>query len=407
MLSLMSETYENPGSLVLMPPEDHTGMRQLQDLSTTLALESAALGGRLAPRVASAIGDLVRSMNCYYSNLIEGHATTPIDIQRAMAEEYSDNPEKRDLQLEARSHILVQSKIDYGGYEGDGFGCALIRHMHRDFYENLPDSLRAVYSQDKTIRAEVIPGEWRTNDVRVGHHISVAHASVPAFMKHFQEGYDPKRIGLSRAAIAAAASHHRLVWIHPFTDGNGRVSRLFAHAYLRHFNMGSALWSVSRGLARRRDDYKSLLARADAAPQTMTDGRGTLSDGRLVEFCAFFLETCIDQVRYMKATIDPENLIARMREFVGAEAANANLDLRLIPLLEQLVMRGEVPKSDVPRILDVSVAHAKRLIAPLRERGLLISSGHTAPWELAFPLSEVERIFPRLFTAAVADDTRA
>jgi Fic family protein len=391
----MSETYEHPGSLVLMPPEDHAGMRQLQDLSTTLALESAALGGRLAPRVAAAIGDLVRSMNCYYSNLIEGHATTPIDIQRAMAEEYSDNPDKRDLQLEARSHILVQSKIDRGEYDKDGLGCALIRHMHRDFYKNLPDSLRVVYSHCQAITAEVRPGEWRTNDVRVGHHISVAYAAVPAFMKHFEEGYDPKRIWVS------------LVWIHPFTDGNGRVSRLFAHAYLRHFNMGSALWSVSRGLARRRDDYKALLARADAAPQTTTDGRGTLSDGRLVEFCAFFLETCIDQVRYMKAIIDPENLITRTREFVGAEAANGKLDLRLIPLLEQLVARGEVPKSDVPRLLNVSVAHAKRLIAPLRERSLLISAGHTAPWELAFPLSEVERIFPRLFTAAAAGEAGA
>lgn len=400
----MSDTFENPGSLVLMPPEDHSGMRQLQDLSFTLAQESAALGGRLAPRIATAIGDLVRSMNCYYSNLIEGHHTFPIDIQRAMAEEYSDNPEKRDLQLEARSHILVQSRIDRGEYEKDGLGCALIRHLHRDFYENLPESLRVVYGRDKAIKVEVVPGEWRVNDVQVGHHISVAHGFVPAFMKHFEEGFDPKRVGPSRAAIAAAASHHRLVWIHPFADGNGRVSRLFAHAYLRHFNMGSALWSVSRGLARRRDDYKNLLARADAAPQTMTDGRGTLSDGRLVEFCVFFLETCIDQVRYMTRVIEPQNLIMRMREFVGAEAANGNLDLRLIPLLEQLVLRGEVPKSEVPKILGLSTQHAHRLVAPLKERGLLVSGGHTAPWELAFPLSEVERIFPRLFTAAIDDD---
>ena len=36
-------------------------------------------------------------MNCYYSNLIEGHNTHPIDIQRALFGEQSRDPKKRDL----------------------------------------------------------------------------------------------------------------------------------------------------------------------------------------------------------------------------------------------------------------------------------------------------------------------
>ena len=53
-------------------------------------------------------------MNCYYSNLIEGHYTHPVDIERALKDEYSADPEKRDLQLEAKAHIKVQEWIDAG-----------------------------------------------------------------------------------------------------------------------------------------------------------------------------------------------------------------------------------------------------------------------------------------------------
>jgi Fic family protein len=50
-------------------------------------------------------------MNCYYSNLIEGHDTHPVDIERALKNDYSQDRRKRDLQLEAKAHIAVQRWI--------------------------------------------------------------------------------------------------------------------------------------------------------------------------------------------------------------------------------------------------------------------------------------------------------
>jgi len=44
-------------------------------------------------------------MNCYYSNLIEGHNTLPIDIDRALRDDYAGDPKRRNLQLEARAHM--------------------------------------------------------------------------------------------------------------------------------------------------------------------------------------------------------------------------------------------------------------------------------------------------------------
>jgi hypothetical protein len=72
------------------------------------------LRSSLTPGVRTALADLVRTMNCYYSNLIEGHATHPIDIERALKNDYSADHKKRDLQLEAKAHISVQRWLGRG-----------------------------------------------------------------------------------------------------------------------------------------------------------------------------------------------------------------------------------------------------------------------------------------------------
>jgi len=61
----------------------------LTDLALELAQRSVALSHSLPKGLHSALADLVRSMNCYYSNLIEGHDTHPIDIERALKNDYS------------------------------------------------------------------------------------------------------------------------------------------------------------------------------------------------------------------------------------------------------------------------------------------------------------------------------
>lgn len=84
----------------------------LENLAFDLAREASELSGQLHPVVWLSISQLVRSMNCYYSNLIEGHNTHPRDIDRALAADYSHDPKRRDLQLEACAHIEVQQMID-------------------------------------------------------------------------------------------------------------------------------------------------------------------------------------------------------------------------------------------------------------------------------------------------------
>ncbi|MFD0387644.1 hypothetical protein ACFQ4K_07105 [Tistrella bauzanensis] len=89
---------------------------ELVDLAVELAKKATALRSAMPPMIAMELARLVRAMNCYYSNLIEGHDTHPVDIERALKGDYSADPEKRNLQLEAEVHIAVQAWIDEGGF---------------------------------------------------------------------------------------------------------------------------------------------------------------------------------------------------------------------------------------------------------------------------------------------------
>ena len=127
------------------------GSRQreaLIDLAVELAARSAGFRRSLPEGVLAALADLVRSMNCYYSNLIEGHDTHPVDIERALKDDYSADTEKRNLQLEAKAHIAVQQWIDDGGLKNRVATSDGICEIHRRFCERLPDDLLWVEEPD-------------------------------------------------------------------------------------------------------------------------------------------------------------------------------------------------------------------------------------------------------------------
>ena len=219
--------------------------------SPTLRSSRAAAGFRhsLPDGVMTALADLVRAMNCYYSNLIEGHDTHPIDIERALKNDYSADPEKRNLQLEAKAHIAVQQWIDEGGLDGRALTTDGILEIHRRFCDLLPDDLLWI-EDPATKRADKngSPANFARGDVEVGRHVPVSPGAVPRFLERFEEVYS--KLGKTDTILAAAAAHHRLVWIYPFLDGNGRVARLMSHAMLLEALDTGGVWSIARGLAR-------------------------------------------------------------------------------------------------------------------------------------------------------------
>jgi hypothetical protein len=108
----MEALITDPSVMEPMLPEE--GNRALEDIAFELTTKASSPAGQVNPIVSLAIGGLVRSMNCYYSNLIEGHDTHPRDIDRALHKSFSAQPKKRVLQLEAVAHIEVQKAIAEG-----------------------------------------------------------------------------------------------------------------------------------------------------------------------------------------------------------------------------------------------------------------------------------------------------
>ncbi len=367
----------------------------LADLAVELAARSAGFRRSLPEGVLTALADLVRAMNCYYSNLIEGHDTHPIDIERALKNDYSENTEKRNLQLEAKAHIAVQQWIDEGGLFGRATTAEGICEIHRRFSELLPEDLLWVEDPDTGERIRLIPGELRRRDVKVGRHIPISPGAQPRFLEKFENIYS--HLGRSEAIIAAAAAHHRLLWIHPFLDGNGRVARLMSYAMLLEALDTGGVWSIARGLARNVRAYKSHLAACDLPRRNDLDGRGNLSDEELASFTHFFLKTCLDQVKFMEDLVQPDRLRSRILLWVADEVRAGALPSRVENILEAILYRGELLRGDVAGILGIGDRHARRVVAALSERGVIISTSTRAPLRLAFPAELASRWMPGLF----------
>ena len=375
----------------------------LTDLALDLAQKSAGFRRSLPPALLTSLADMVRAMNCYYSNLIEGHDTHPIDIERAIKNDYSQNARKRDLQLEAKAHIAVQQWIDRGGLKG---GLAIraegIREIHRRFCELLPEDLLWVEDPATKRKVRLVPGELRGRDARVGSHVAISPGALPRFMQRFERVYG--NIGKTESIISTAAVHHRLLWMHPFMDGNGRVARLMSHAMMLDMLDTGAVWSVARGLARNVQEYKRLLANCDQLRRNALDGRGTLSEEALAEFTRFFLTVCIDQVNFMESLIQPDRLRTRILLWAEEEIRLGHLPHNSGSILEALLYRGELPRGDAATVAGTGERQARRVVSALLNKEVLVSESSRAPLRLAFPAALASRWMPGLFPEKGSDD---
>jgi Fic family protein len=377
----------------------------LGETLTQLGRRAEVLGKNLPPTSASDLANMVRLMNCYYSNLIEGHNPRPRDIERALSGEFEEKAERRNLQLEARAHVRVQEKIDALYARGalpEPASIDFIRWLHREFYDGAPEALLRVGEGDRVF--QMVPGEFRNDpahDVAVGRHLPPSSERVEEFMQYFEGRFRLEPLPDSRRILAMAAAHHRFNYIHPFPDGNGRVSRLMSHAMGLHAGIGAhGLWSISRGLARGRDgrdDYRQMMDLADTPRENDLDGRGNLSLRTLEAFIQWFLDVALDQVEFMTRLFHLDGLVSRLRDYVGRvlmlgpEAAN---------LAEQVLRRGEMPRGAASGAIGLPERRAREILSLLVNAGLLGSSSPKGPVSLRFPVVAQDTLFPQLFINA-------
>jgi Fic family protein len=377
---------------------------ELADLSVELFRKSGELAASLPSKsVRSGVAALVREMNSYYSNLIEGHKTLPRDIERALRDDFSDREEDLYNQRLSVAHIRTETAMrqrladepDLGVFQPE-----FIQWLHREFYAGLPPEEWFTTSISGQ-RHPLVPGEFRDHPVDIGRHTPPDHEVISDFMRRFADFYSGPDILATERLIAVAAAHHRLAWIHPFGDGNGRVARLQSQAAMIRSGLDDeGLWTLSRGFARARTAYYQHLQAADQPRANDFDGRGNLSDAALSRFCHFFLGRCLDQISFMTDLIAPFHLVDRIESYLRFTRIDLETKIRehLHRLLKALCLEGELARGAVPDVLGLKGTAARTIIRRALDEGLVCSSTEKGPLRIAFPHKVLDAWFPQLFT---------
>lgn len=390
--------YDHPSDLEPLLPNEEVG----SDLAMELIRGAERLRSALHPITRTAVVDLIRSMNSYYSNLIEGHRTRPRDIDAALRKKFSTDAGQRALQIQHVAHMEVQAEMESRLRQmpaGDICSAEFLCWLHGEFYRRLPEQFRKLEDEKKKTHI-VHPGNLRQGEVSVGRHMAPSSKKLDQFLKRFADFYGPLVNTAPGSLIAAASAHHRLTWIHPFLDGNGRVARLFTHAWFIKTQVdGGGLWTISRGLARRKADYQSALANADERRMNDYDGRGYLSQRYLGEFCQFFLGVAVDQVGFMQELLALDGMLNRISGYGERKESAKELPRGSAAVLREIFLRGEIARGEVARIVGSSPRTAQKVTGELLAQRLVTSNSPKGPLRLGFPADAAASFFPNLYPA--------
>jgi len=389
-----------------LPGREHIG--ELKDMAQEIIDASARLEGRVAPLTAQSLGDCLRLLNSYYSNLIEGHKTTIPEIEQALREVFTGDEERQYAQELCAAHVSTEKVMMAEVMANTGINVAapnFLKQIHREFYGYLPAKHLFTHGPKGFTEHPVMPGALRDSYVRVGTHrdIGPAPEDVETNVEEFGQIYAPSIFHGDERLIAMAAAHHRLAWLHPFRDGNGRVCRLFSGLYMANSRINrSNLWSLSRGLSRNKNEYMVNLFSADPDPRPDDEVQISASE-LLADFCHFFFEICLDQIGFMEKLLRLEEIEARIEWYVEKRTRGSKKDLHpdSSRLLRALFMRGEIERGEGPTILNASETTYRRIVKQLMEEGLVVSDSQRSPLKVGLPTKALPFYFPDLYAEEV------
>ncbi len=347
---------------------------------------------------------LLRAMNSYYTNRIEGQHTRPHEIDAALRKDFSQNADLASRQRLALAHIEAEIELEQR-YAGDSGVAALytlpaLQDLHRALLARLP-----AHDQVGPSGERLTPGEFRRQAVSVGRHVAPHAASLEQRVQRWAPVYGGVRRG-EATLVALAAAHQRLGWIHPFVDGNGRVMRLHSHLLLHALGCTRSLWSPLRGFARTVDRYYALLAAADEPRRGDLDGRGNLSEAALVDWIDYVLDLCIDQVNFMRGLLRPGGMQTRLAACLAFEQHTLKSGVRIEALhaLHYLWLSGiELDRGEFKRMTGLGERTVVNLLSALVKRGLVVSDSPQGKLRFGLPLHALRFYFPALWPEAEAD----
>lgn len=398
--------YRSPHQMhPLLPSEKE--MDHLRPLAAAVISQAKDLASHGMPQLRRLLRETLRPMNSFYTNKIEGQHTEPLLIERALAQDFSSKPDEACKQRIALAHINTErwGEAAYPRFDSDEFfKPAVLQTIHRHLHSQVTPS-DLVQMSEEGVQTKMTPGEWRQQGVKVGRHIPPDPDTVPRFMEEWHKGYMHSRAG-ETAVIALMAAHHRLAWIHPFLDGNGRTARLHTHLGLSSLGLTQGLWSPMRGLARAHQEYYASLVGADRDRQDDYDGRGVLTEKGLVEFITFMMNTSLDQIEFMSRMLDMDAFKDRLTQMLASEAtkeATKSLKTEAAAPLAYLATVPAMDRTPFKGMMGLASRTADRVLADLFKLGIVTSKTPKGPVELALSMHLLRYLFPRLWPEAEAN----
>jgi Fic family protein len=383
----MAQVQHHPHPCHFEPLLPQSRLDTLRARARKVVALSYRLSRAVHPSTVASLRELLREMNSYYSNRIEGQSPHPMSIARALRNEFSDKPSEAHLQRIALAHIEAEAALEARVAAGvNPLRSDFLREAHESLYRRLSEEDRQ--TEDGRI---VQPGELRAEQVAVGQHEPPPSVRIPVFLQRMDEVYGAPH-SLEDTLIAIAAAHHRAAWVHPFSDGNGRSVRLQSHCAL--WPLSAGLWSVNRGLARARDQYYARLNDADSPQPMDIDGQGNLSEEALCSWCSWFLQVCEEQVEFMTQMLDLGGMRQRIEALVMFRASrDRGIRTEAALPLYHLFLAGPISRADFKQMTGLGDKVAQTLLSNLLASGLVTSKSHRSPVQLAFPLNALQCLF--------------
>jgi Fic family protein len=365
----------------------------------------AAEGHRLeamSGQLATALRPLVRTMNACHSSELDGRPLRPAELEVGSTDDTSDARRSARAHVSAETGLLAALPTKSVGLYAPEFVQCIHAELHRARARS--EDLAA----DEASNPGDVPGAWRV-DPAPGRAAAPA-ADIPDLLDTWQGIYS-KPYNLEQAVLAASCAQHRLLWVRPFTHGNGRSARLHTLLVLTALGLTQGVWSPLRGMARKRDDYYGLLRREPTGPDDPI-ARDGATQSTLEGFATWLLDVCLDEARTARELLDGERLKSRLADLLawlgarpwvmGSEKSVIKPDA--LEALHYVAITGPVERARFIAMLGLQHRTGRRVLSSLLDFGLLVSESSRAPVRFNLPLASLRFLFPGVWPEAAGTD---
>lgn len=342
-----------PTSLRLAVPDFNS---PLTDLIIDLDhLRKKQLGGTTNPAIFFQLKRIFHTLESVCSARIEGNNTTITEyIETKLSEKTPQNKDIQEILNMEHAMAFIDEHI-----KDVFFNRAFVSELHKQVVDQLlppPDG-----EGDKT------PGAYRTVAVKIGrsNHKPPEPIQVTDYMDElfaFISHEDAPKFDLLKIAIA----HHRFMWIHPFSNGNGRTGRLFTYAMLVkqgfHVDVGRIL-NPTAVFCNNRQNYYHFLSLADSG-----------NDDDILRWCEYVLAGLKEEIEKIDRLLDYKYL----RSEILLPAISHSHERKLITDVETKILKKAVDKqviqsSDIKEFfIGKASSEISRNIGRLRDKKMLM-----------------------------------